>query len=292
MTSTLGSTASPNAAPPGVASTEDVVVPDNCLAPHRPAPASHDTTTPQIEIVVPVYNEAHTLVASVHRLQAYLAGHFPFTWQVTIVDNASTDGTWTLAADLADRLDGVRARRIRRKGRGRALRAAWSASSASVVAYLDVDLSTDLDALLPLVAPLVSGHSGVAIGTRLAPGAHVVRGVKREMISRGYNHLLHLALHTRFTDAQCGFKALRRDVAAALVPMVVDDGWFFDTELLVLAERNGIRINEVPVDWIEDSDSRVDILRTVLDDLRGIARLVRTRTHAGTHHVADPGARP
>jgi putative flippase GtrA len=161
------------------------------------------------------------------------------------------------------------------KGRGRALRAAWARSDADVLCYMDVDLSTDLAGLLPLVAPLVSGHSDLAIGSRLARGARVRRGPKRELVSRCYNLILHTALRSRFSDAQCGFKAIRADVARALVPAVVDDGWFFDTELLVLAERRGLRIHEVPVDWVDDPDSRVAIVRTALDDLRGVWRLLR-----------------
>jgi len=159
------------------------------------------------------------------------------------------------------------------QGRGLALRTAWSRSEADVVAYMDVDLSTDLNALLPLLAPLLSGHSDVAIGTRLARGARVIRGPRREIISRGYNLLLHAALGTGFSDAQCGFKALRADAARALLPLTGDSGWFFDTELLVLAERAGLRIHEVPVDWIDDPDSRVRIISTALADLRGIIRL-------------------
>jgi putative flippase GtrA len=139
---------------------------------------------------------------------------------------------------------------------------------------MDVDLSTDLRGLLPLVAPLVSGHSDLAVGTRLAHGARVVRGPKREIISRSYNRILHTALRTRFSDAQCGFKAARTDAAKRLLDEVRDDGWFFDTELLVLAQRRGLRIHEVPVDWVDDPDSRVDIVRTALDDVRGVARLV------------------
>jgi putative flippase GtrA len=139
---------------------------------------------------------------------------------------------------------------------------------------MDVDLSTDLRALLPLVAPLLSGHSDLAIGTRLARGARVVRGLKREIISRGYNRLLHVLLRARFSDAQCGFKAVRRDALDALLRDVHDDGWFFDTELLVLAQRRGLRIHEVPVDWVDDPDSRVDIVATALADLRGVARLL------------------
>src|SRR5262249_53157435 len=140
--------------------------------------------------------------------------------------------------------------------------------------YMDVDLSTDLRALLPLVASLLSGHSDVAIGTRLANGARVVRGPKRELISRAYNRILHMVLRARFSDAQCGFKTISARPLAELLPHVRDEGWFFDTELLVLAQRRGLRIHEVPVDWVDDPDSRVKIVRTALDDLRGVARLL------------------
>jgi putative flippase GtrA len=181
-----------------------------------------------------------------------------------------------VATSLASTLEGVRAVHLDAKGRGRALHQVWGASTARVVAYMDVDLSTDLNALLPLVAPLLSGHSDVAIGSRLARSSHVVRGPKRELISRCYNLILRTTLHARFSDAQCGFKAMRADCARALLPHVHDTGWFFDTELLVLAERSGLRIAEVPVDWVDDPDSRVDIVATAKADLRGVARLGRS----------------
>src|SRR3954453_4689087 len=228
----------------------------------------------RVEIVVPVYNEQAALTESIRRLHSHLDAEFPFDWRIVIADNASTDSTPLIARALADDLPNVSALRLDRKGRGRALRAAWSASDADVVAYMDVDLSTDLRALLPLVAPLVSGHSDLAIGSRLASGARVQRGPKRELISRGYNHPLHATLRARFSDAQCGFKAVRRDALQGLLEDVRDDGWFFDTELLVLTQRRGLRIHEVPVDWVDDPDSRVDIVRTAFDDLRGIARLL------------------
>jgi putative flippase GtrA len=228
---------------------------------------------PQVDIVVPVRNEERDLGPSVRRLVAYLRDDFPFTARVTIADNGSTDRTWSVARELAAGHPEVRATHLELPGRGRALHAIWSASDAEVVAYMDVDLSTDLNALLPLVAPLLSGHSDVAIGTRLAPGARVIRGAKRELISRGYNLLLRTALGAGFSDAQCGFKAIRARQARALLPLVTDTGWFFDTELLVLAERAGLRIHEVPVDWIDDTDSRVDIVPTALADLRGVARV-------------------
>jgi putative flippase GtrA len=227
----------------------------------------------QVDIVVPVRNEECDLAPSVRRLVSYLREGFPFTARVTIADNGSTDGTWAIAGRLARDFDEVRAVRMEQPGRGRALRSVWSQSDAEVLAYMDVDLSTDLNALLPLVAPLLSGHSDVAIGTRLARGSRVIRGPKRELISRGYNLLLHACMGARFSDAQCGFKAIRRDQARALLPLTRDTGWFFDTELLVLAERAGLRIHEVPVDWVDDLDSRVDVVATALADLRGMVRL-------------------
>jgi putative flippase GtrA len=228
---------------------------------------------PDVDVVVPVYNEQGALEGSVRRLHAFLTESFPFSWRIVVADNASTDGTPFIAAALAQELDGVAHLRLERKGRGLALREAWSRSDARVMAYMDVDLSTDLRGLLPLVAPLLSGHSDVAIGSRLARGAHVVRGPKRELISRTYNKILRATLRVRFTDAQCGFKAVTRETAALLLPQIRDDGWFFDTELLVLAGREDLRVHEVPVDWVDDPDSRVDIVRTAIDDLKGVARL-------------------
>jgi glycosyltransferase involved in cell wall biosynthesis len=227
----------------------------------------------QVDIVVPVYNEEAALRRSIQRLHRYLTNDFPFRWRILIADNASTDATPRIAGALALELPGVETIRLDRKGRGRALRAAWSASAAPVVCYMDVDLSTDLRALLPLVAPLLSGHSDLAIGSRLARGARVRRGPKRELISRAYNRLLRTVLRARFSDAQCGFKAARAEVVAELLPEIRDDGWFFDTELLILAQRRGLRIHEVPVDWEDDPDSRVEIVATAVHDLRGVARL-------------------
>ena len=236
------------------------------------APAAVPATA-RVDIVVPVYNEAGGLESSIRRLHNFLSASFPFEWRIVIADNASTDATLELARTLAARLDQVTVLHVDRKGRGRALRAAWSASDADVLAYMDIDLSTDLRALLPLVAALISGHSDVAIGTRLAPMSRVVRGPKRELISRAYNRILRVGLRARFSDAQCGFKAIRADAARRLLPLIADESWFFDTELLVLAQRRGLRIHEVAVDWTDDPDSRVDIVATAAADLRGVARL-------------------
>ena len=233
---------------------------------------------PSVELVIPVYNEEADLERSVRRLRTYVDEHLPYATTITIADNASTDRTWQIAQRLCRELGEVRAIHLDRKGRGRALRTAWLLSRADVVGYMDVDLSMDLDALLPLVAPLASGESDIAIGSRLAPGAHIVRGAKRELISRAYNLILRLVLRARFSDAQCGFKAVRQPVAQALLPHVEDNSWFFDTELLVLAQRAGLRIHEVPVDWVDDPGTTVKVGATARDDLRGVWRLVLHRS--------------
>jgi putative flippase GtrA len=239
------------------------------------AVAAQAAGVPVLDVVVPVYNEQVALPGSIRRLHRHLAESFPYPVQITIADNASIDDTPRVAAELAAELDNVRVVRLELKGRGRALHQVWSTSPSPVLAYMDVDLSTDLAALGPLVAPLISGHSDLAIGTRLARDSRVVRGPKREFISRCYNLILRGALSAKFSDAQCGFKAIRADVARHLLPLVEDTGWFFDTELLVLAERSGLRIHEVPVDWVDDPDSRVDIVATATADLRGVGRLLR-----------------
>ena len=228
---------------------------------------------PVVDIIIPVYNEEVGLARSVELLRAYLADAFPFTWRITIVDNASIDSTWATAQRLAQEFEHVEAIHLDQKGRGLALRTAWSVSDADVVAYMDVDLSTGLDALLPLVAPLVSGHSDLSFGSRLALGARVARGPKREFISRCYNAILRTVFATKVRDAQCGFKAVRSDIARQLLPKIEDNGWFFDTELLLLADHNGLRVHEVPVDWVDDPDSRVKVIGTAADDLLGSSRM-------------------
>jgi hypothetical protein len=243
-------------------------------APTRP-PARTRRLPPVLDVVVPVFNEETDLEPCVRRLHAYLSAMVPYSFRITIADNASTDATLAIGQTLAVAFPEVTAVHLAEKGRGRALRTVWAASDAPVLAYMDVDLSTDLAALLPLVAPLISGHSDLAIGTRLSRDSRVVRGAKREFISRSYNLILRATLAARFSDAQCGFKAIRRDVAQQLLPLVEDTGWFFDTELLVLAERAGLRISEVPVDWVDDPDSRVDIVATATADLKGVLRVGR-----------------
>jgi glycosyltransferase involved in cell wall biosynthesis len=247
--------------------------------------------TAAVEIVIPVHNEQRVLAASVRELHRYLTSEFTFAFQITIADNASTDATLEIAAALARDLTEVAVLHLEQKGRGRALRAAWSASDADVVAYMDVDLSTDLSALPALLLPLLQVRGDIAIGSRLTPGARVTRGLRRELISRAYNLILHVLLGVGFSDAQCGFKAARREVIDPLLAEVADDSWFFDTELLYLAQRRKLSIREVPVRWVEDRDSRVRVLATACEDLRGVVRLRRREREELGHGLGAPAGR-
>jgi putative flippase GtrA len=229
-----------------------------------------------VEIIIPVLNEERALPGCVRTLRRFLSRGFPFPATITIADNGSTDATWEIASALAEEHENVSALKLDVRGRGAAIKAAWCASLADIVVYMDVDLSTGLDALLPLVAPLASGHCEVAIGSRLTHNSRTQRSLKRELISRTYNGLVRYGFGLRCTDTQCGFKAARTEVIRPVLEAIEDNGWFFDTELLILAEHNGLRVHEVPIDWIEDMDSRVRIGKTATGNLKGLARITRT----------------
>lgn len=226
-----------------------------------------------VDVVIPVLNEAHVLARSVATVRQYLAGAFPCRWRIVIVDNGSTDGTDRVARELTEAHDDVRFLQLPMRGRGRALRQAWSQSDADIMCYTDVDLSTELAALPRLVHSIHRDGFDLATGSRLLPASRTTRSPKREIISRCYNLFVKGVLWTSFSDAQCGFKAISRAAMAELVPEVKDQSWFFDTELLVLAEKRGYRIADIPVEWIEDDDSRVKIVKTAWDDIKGVMRL-------------------
>ncbi len=230
-------------------------------------------TRPLIDIVVPVLNEEKILQKSIMTLDEYMAKHLPYRYQITIADNGSQDKTLEIAKNLAEKHQSVQVVSLAERGRGRALKRVWQNSSADILTYMDVDLSTSLDDFLPMIQPLVAGEAGVAIGSRLTKGSKTTRGVKREFISRCYNNIIKWTSGTKFSDAQCGFKAIRRDVAAKFLPKIKDNEWFFDTELLIKTERAGVPIHEQPVTWTEDTDSRVKIVKTAVDDLKGLYRV-------------------
>ena len=229
---------------------------------------------PQLDIVIPVYNEAHVLSDSIGRLRSYLDEHaFPYSRRIVIADNASTDATLAVAQDLGERFDDVAALHVPQKGRGRALRKAWLESDADAMCYMDVDLSTGLEALEPLARAVLEEGCDVASGSRMTRGSQITRSFRREVTSRGFIFLIKVLFLSKLSDTQCGFKAISRGAAQELLPRIENEEWFFDTELLLLAEKGGYCVHEVPVRWLEDTDSRVDVLKTVAEDLRGLLRM-------------------
>src|SRR6266511_185904 len=228
-----------------------------------------------VNVTIPVFNEEARLQRSIPKLHGFLREHLRSQFEIVIADNGSTDRTLEIAREFSETHLAVHAVHVDRKGRGHAVKKVWTESQADVLSYMDVDLSTELGAFPPLIESLISGAFDLAIGSRLLKPCLTIRGLDREFISRGYNRLIKLLFHTQFSDAQCGFKALTRKAASRLLPLVKDNKWFMDTELLILAEKLGYRIFDVPVRWVDDPDSRVQIWRTAFEDLRGLARVHR-----------------
>lgn len=228
---------------------------------------------PTVDIIIPVLNEAHVLRKSVETLLRFAQANLRYTWQIVVVDNGSTDGTDKVAGQLTAEYPEVKFMHLLQRGRGRALRSSWLQSKADVVCYMDVDLSTDLKHLPQLIGAIAKDGYDVSTGSRLMRESRITRSFKRESISRIYNVLVKAVLFTKFSDAQCGFKAVSRKAVEVIVPQVEDQSWFFDTELLVLAEKQGYRIKDIPVVWREDDDSRVKIVKTGWEDIKGIVRL-------------------
>jgi glycosyltransferase involved in cell wall biosynthesis len=237
-----------------------------------------------VDIIIPVYNEERDLPNSIRTLTGFLQANLSQTWRVVIADNASTDGTRSVAEELCQEHRCVDYLYLPQKGRGRALRAAWLASVADLVGYMDVDLSTDISHFPQLIQALESGYD-IAVGSRLSRESQVTRSFKREFISRSYNLMIKGMFFTGFPDAQCGFKALTREAAQAIVPHVKNNNWFFDTELLLIAAKRGYRIKSVPVRWVDDPDSTVKVLGTATEDIKGLLRL----RLGGIPRVPPPG---
>ena len=229
-----------------------------------------------VDLVIPCYNEERTLAASVETLRAWCGEHLAaYRWRVVVADNASTDATLEVARQVAAlHPDDVAYLHLDRKGRGRALKQAWLQSPADAMCYMDVDLSTDLAMVAPLLAGVLEEGYDLAYGSRVSRGSDIERSWKREINSRGYIAVIKLLFWTRFADAQCGFKAINRDAAQQLLPHVQDGEWFFDTELLIMAEKGGWKLKEVPVRWVEDPDTRV---RFPHDIIKMASRLIKLR---------------
>jgi len=228
---------------------------------------------PFVNVTIPVYNEEKTLAANVRTVVEFLKTNCPYDHEVVIANNGSTDRTQTVAEELVGKYSVVRVMTLPRPGRGLALTTAWSASHADVLSYMDCDLSSDLAAFPKLIEPLIQKVFDLSVGSRLLEPSMTSRGLKREVLSRGYNLLLRGLFRTRFSDAQCGFKAMTRNAANELLPLVKDGGWFWDTELLVLAERLGFRIHNLAVRWVDDPDSKVRVVTAVITTMTALARL-------------------
>jgi len=229
-----------------------------------------------VDLVIPVYNEAHVLEASLRRLAQAMGDCRDFRWRIVVVDNGSTDRTAAVGRRMAQQHEFVKFMRIEQIGRGRALRKAWTETDAEFSLYMDVDLSTDL-AAVPGAVTLLREGADVVTGSRLHPDSNITRCLKREILSRIYNRLIRWVLRTgAFDDAQCGFKGVRLASVRPLLPLVKNQEWFFDTELLVLAEYAGLTVRSLPITWVEDADSRVNIPQTIWQDIKGLLRLRRT----------------
>ncbi len=238
----------------------------------------------KVLLAIPVYNEEAQLAGSIGALRHFLKANCPFETRIVIADNGSTDGTLAIARSLCELHAEIRVVHLDLKGRGRALKRVWSEAEADILTYMDVDLSTDMRAFPPLVEALVSGQFDLVTGSRLLRGSQTQRSWKRDIISRCYNALVKCLFHAKFSDAQCGFKGITREAAGRLLPAVEDPGWFFDTELLLVAEKCGYRVLDLPVKWIDDPDSRVRIFSTAWHDLKGLVRIrrnLRRRAYAG-----------
>ena len=225
-----------------------------------------------IDIVIPVYNEEQALPRNILILTDFLKSNVINPWQIIIADNASTDSTRSVSEMLCERFSGVNYLYLPQKGRGRALKAAWKESTADIVSYMDVDMSTDLVHFPQLIISLESG-SHIAIGSRLSKESRVTRSFRREFISRTYNMMIKSMFFTGFPDAQCGFKAMTRESANTLIPQIKNNNWFFDTELLITAAKNGFQISSQPVKWDDDPSSSVNITGTATEDIKGLLRL-------------------
>lgn len=228
----------------------------------------------KVEVVIPIYNEDAELAESINKLHSFLNLNLKnYQWYITIADNASTDKSLSIAQKLSRSKKNIGFVHLGQKGRGRAVKKVWRESKADILTYMDVDLSTDLHSFIPLVESLTKSYD-MAIGSRLLSNSKVInRPLKREILSRGYNMLIKLFFQVKFSDAQCGFKGISRRVAKKLLPIIKDNAWFFDSELLIVGEKAGYSIYEVPVVWTDNPGSTVRVLRTVYGDLEGLWRL-------------------
>lgn len=231
-----------------------------------------------VEVALPVYNEEKELEVNTLKLHSFLQKTYgKRCFKITIADNASTDNTLKIAKKLSAKYKEIDFLHLLEKGRGRAIKKVWSKSFASVLSYMDIDLSTNLSGFPSLVEAIVKKNYDLAVGSRLLKTSKIYnRPLLREILSRGLNIIIKTLFLTRFSDAQCGFKALSGK-RKSILDNIKDNEWFFDSELLIVSEKSGLRIFEQPVVWIDNPGSTVRVLGTVTGDFLGLLRLFFTR---------------
>jgi glycosyltransferase involved in cell wall biosynthesis len=232
-----------------------------------------------VEITVPVYNEEKELAKSITTLYDFCLKNLKdYDWRITIADNASVDNTSGVASTLTKKYPEVKYFKLEQKGRGRAIKKVWKESGCDYCVYMDLDLSTDLIHLPNILKKLQEGYD-IAVGSRLARGAKVEgRTWLRELTSRTLNFIfIQLFFHTNFTDAQCGFKGVTKNVVKNLLPKIEDNGWFFDGEMLIVGEKSGYKIYDEPVHWVDNPGSTVRLISTIWGDILSMKRLLATR---------------
>jgi len=219
----------------------------------------------EVSVVLPAYNEADTIEETVTITLDSLAAFLPAgSFEVIVAEDGCADRTPEIATRMAETDDRVRhVHSDERLGRGGALERAFRAADGETLVYFDTDLATDMKHLEELVERVRSGDADVATGSRWVPGREADRPAKRGIPSRGFNGLVRVVLRSDLLDHQCGFKAFDREALFAILDDVEDDHWFWDTEVLVRAQRAGYRVEEFPVEWTPKGDSKVDLVRDV-----------------------------
>ncbi len=234
----------------------------------------------KILIVLPTYNEENILQKNVLKVRKFCQDNLRnFDWQILIADNGSTDKTPKLAQELSHEYSRIDYFHTSQKGRGAALKIAWNKNNylADIYLYMDIDLATDLNHLPQLIASIIQEGYDLTIGSRLQKESKTERSFLREFISRFYNLLLKIFFGLKIKDYQCGFKAVNQKIVEKIVPLIKNNNWFFDTELIILSHKNNYKIKEIPVKWVEKRDkkrkSKVKIIKTAWEDIKGIIRL-------------------
>jgi glycosyltransferase involved in cell wall biosynthesis len=213
----------------------------------------------KILLTVPAYNEENILEKNVNLILKYMGANFN-NFKIVIANNGSTDKTNDIAKKLAKDNNEILLITTKKRGKGLAIKNSWLKFDADIYAYMDADLSTSLRDFSKLINAIKEGND-ISIGSRYLKKSVVKRGLNRAIFSKLYNQLLALLFKTNVKDMQCGFKAVNEDIIKKHIPRIKDDSWFFDTELVIMAENQGYTIKEIPVSWKSNPESKLKIIK-------------------------------